>query len=113
LFVCMSKKAHLLKTKEAGLVILVHDKVAYYSHNAATKRGKQKFEPTSLTWEAIRLAKKLKCVRFDFEGIEDERYKVTKKWAGFSRFKRGFGGEVVEYLGSFSKINLRYLWQPK
>lgn len=111
LFACMGKKAYLLKTDEAGLVILVHDKVAYYSHNAATKKGKQKFEPTSLTWEAIRLAKKLNCVRFDFEGIKDERYKMTKKWAGFSRFKKGFGGEVVEYLGSFTKINFLDVFQ--
>ena len=105
LFENFKKKAYLLKTDESGLLLLVHDKVAYYSHNASSKLGRKKFVPTTLVWEAIKLAKKLKCTRFDFEGIEDERYPVTRKWSGFSRFKMGFGGEVVEYLGSFSKFN--------
>lgn len=104
---CFGKKAYLLMSGEGGLVLLVCDKTAYYSHNAATKKGKQEFLPTILTFEAIKLAKKTGCVRFDFEGIEDERYPITNKWAGFSRFKKGFGGNEVEYMGSFGKINLR------
>jgi len=82
---------------------LIHGRVAYYSHNASSVSGRKKFIPTVLTWRAIRLAKKLGCSRFDFEGIEDERYPVTKKWSGFTRFKKSFGGDVVEYVGSFSK----------
>lgn len=98
-----SKKAYLLLAEEGGLLILIHDKVAYYSHNASSIEGKKKFVPTGLTWEAIRLAKKLRCVRFDFEGISDERYPVTKRWGGFTRFKKGFGGEMIEYVGLFKK----------
>ena len=98
-----SKKCYLLSTDEAGLMLLVHDKVAYYSHNASSKQGRKQFVPTTLTWEAIKLAKKLGCYRFDFEGIRDERYPITKKWDGFTRFKKGFGGEMVEYIGLFNK----------
>jgi len=106
---CFGKKSYLLvsrqklKNKEllGGLILLIHDKTAYYSHNAATKEGKKLFMPTLLVWEAIKLAKKLKCKRFDFEGISDCRFPVTKKWQGFSRFKKGFGGKEVEYIGSF------------
>lgn len=98
-----SRKAYLLKLKEGGLLVLVHDEVAYYCHNASSVRGKKEFVPTVLTWEAVRLAKRIGCKRFDFEGVEDKRFPVTKKWAGFSRFKKGFGGMMVEYIGSYSK----------
>jgi len=113
LFSCFKDKAYLLMTSEGGLTLLIHDLVAYYSHNAVTKKGRQQFLPTTLTFEAIKLAKKLKCKRFDFEGIADERYPVTRKWKGFSRFKKSFGGTEVEYIGSFSKYCWRCLWPVK
>ncbi|MEA3355251.1 MAG: peptidoglycan bridge formation glycyltransferase FemA/FemB family protein [Patescibacteria group bacterium] len=99
-----SKKAYLLLSREGGLLLLIYDGVAYYSHNASSVRGKKKFLPTGLTWRAIKLAKKLGCKRFDFEGIRDKRYSITKKWKGFSRFKKGFGGTEVEYVGAFRKL---------
>lgn len=99
-----SDKLYLLSSPEGFLIILVHDKTAYYSHNASTQKGRNEFVPTLLTWKAIKLAKQLGCTRFDFEGIYDKRYPITKKWRGFTRFKKGFGGKEVEYLGSFSKF---------
>lgn len=100
---CFGKKAWLLASKEGGLIILIHNKIAYYSHNASTQAGREKFIPTLLTWEAVKLAKKLGCKRFDFEGITDNRFLITKKWRGFTKFKRSFGGVEVEYRGSLTK----------
>jgi len=97
---CFGEKAWLLTTSEGGLTILIYDKVAYYSHNGVTEAGKRKFVPTLLAWEAIKLAKKLGCSWFDFEGIDD------KRWPGFTRFKKSFGGIEIEYGGSFSKWRL-------
>lgn len=98
LFRCFGEKAWLLTTNEGGLTILIYDKIAYYSHNGATQEGKRRFVPTLLVWEAIKLAKKLGCKRFDFEGIDD------KRWPGFTRFKKSFGGIEIEYRGSLSKF---------
>jgi len=103
---CFGEKGYLLLVKDkalllGGLILLIDDKTAYYCHNAGTKEGKKLFVPTLLTWEAIKLAKKLKCKKFDFEGISDLRFPVTKKWQGFSRFKKSFGGKEVEYIGLF------------
>ncbi|MBU1085368.1 aminoacyltransferase, partial [Patescibacteria group bacterium] len=50
---CFSKKAYLLLANEGGLLLLIHNGVAYYSHNASSVIGKKKFVPTTLTWEAI------------------------------------------------------------
>jgi lipid II:glycine glycyltransferase (peptidoglycan interpeptide bridge formation enzyme) len=114
LFGEFKNKSYLLWVKDlGGLMILVHGKTAYYSHNAATREGRKRFVPTLLTWEAIKLAKKLGDRRFDFEGIADERFPVTNKWLGFSRFKKSFGGNKIEYIGSFSKFNKEALWPLK
>ena len=104
-----SDKAYLLWVKNlGGLIVTTYKGVVYYAHNGASKQGKKEFLPTILAWEAIKLGRKLGCKKFDFEGVVDERFKVTRKWLGFSRFKKSFGGDTIEYMGSFSKkgVNL-------
>lgn len=104
LIASFGEKAYLLWVdKQGGLLMLIYDQAAYYSHNASSQAGRDKFVPTLLTWEAIKLAKKLGCKKFDFEGIADSRFPITKKWQGFTRFKKSFGGIEVEYRDSFSK----------
>ena len=97
--------AILLDIKDlAGTLILVHDKIAYYYFAFTSPAGRENFAQYLLVWEAIKLATKRGCRIFDFEGIEDFRYKSTRKWAGFSHFKKSFGGEEIEFPGSFIKI---------
>lgn len=81
----------------AGILLLFYDHVAYYWLAASTKEGNKLGAPSLLVWEAIKLSRKKECNLFDFEGIEDSRYKSTSSWAGFTRFKRGFGGKEKEY----------------
>lgn len=96
-------KAHLLLAYDneekpiAGVLLVESPDIMYYMYAGSTKEGKKLFAPTLLAWEAIKLAKKRKKKFFDFEGIYDERYPSTKTWRGFTKFKEGFGGKVVEY----------------
>lgn len=87
----------------AGIFVIHTKESAYYMYAASTKNGKEFFAPTLLTWEAIKGAKKNGKKVFDFEGVFDERYKNTKEWKGFTKFKEGFGGEVVTYPGTYVK----------
>ena len=80
-----------------GVLVCYSQDAAFYMYAGSTKGGKQLFAPTLLAWEAIGLAKKRKKKVFDFEGVYDSRYPSTKTWLGFTKFKEGFGGEVVEY----------------
>ena len=88
---------------EAGAVVFYHDKVAYYYHAASSESGQKLNAPSLLIWEIIRAAKKRHCLMLDLEGIKDSRIPSTKNWEGFSRFKKGFGGQEIELNGSFSK----------
>jgi len=99
------KKAILLKIRnEAGCLILIYDKTAYYYFAFTSPSGRRNLSQYLLVWEAIKRTKKLGCQFFDFEGIEDPSYSATRKWKGFSHFKKGFGGQIVSFPGSFIKI---------
>jgi lipid II:glycine glycyltransferase (peptidoglycan interpeptide bridge formation enzyme) len=54
--------------------------------------------PYLLQWHAIRLGKARGCKFYDFFGIDED------KWPGVTRFKKGFGGDVKIYPGTFDLI---------
>lgn len=91
------------KTDIAGCLILHYDKVAYYYHAASLSSYREFFAPYLLVWETILHAKALNLKELDLEGVLDPRMPATKKWHGFSHFKRGFRGEEKILLGSFVK----------
>jgi len=92
----------------AGIILLKHDQIMYYYYAFSSKEGQKLLAPYLLVWEGIKLAKKQGCQVFDFEGIEDRRFKSTKSWRGFTHFKKSFGGKEVEYPGSFTKYRLPF-----
>jgi len=82
----------------AGCLLLIHNGTAYYHHAASSAEGRRLLAGYPILWEAIRLAKKLGCYTFDFEGIYDQRFpKATRNWEGFTYFKKKFGGKEVEF----------------
>lgn len=94
----------------AGVLVICTKEIAYYMFAASTYEGKKLFAPTLAAWEAIKLAKKMKCRIFDFEGIYDDRFPL-KSWLGFTRFKKSFGGKEIEYPGTYTKFLLPFrLW---
>jgi len=76
---------------------------ASYYHAASAEKYREVMAPYFLLWQAMRFLKRRGCTIFDLEGIADPRIPSTKKWKGFTLFKKGFGGREVEYLGSFTK----------
>lgn len=86
----------------SGAVMLMHDKMAYYYYSACLSEGKKLNLPYLVVWECMQEAKKWGCKLWDFEGIYDERW-PNKGWKGFTHFKKSFGGEEVEFPGSFTR----------
>ncbi|MEK9200708.1 MAG: peptidoglycan bridge formation glycyltransferase FemA/FemB family protein [Patescibacteria group bacterium] len=89
----------------AGALVLMHDKCAYYYYAGATKEGNKNNLPYLVVWEAMKKAREMGCKSWDFEGIYDNRW-PNKGWLGFTRFKKGFGGKEIEFAGSFVKWRL-------
>jgi lipid II:glycine glycyltransferase (peptidoglycan interpeptide bridge formation enzyme) len=82
----------------ASLLIVCTKTTSYYMYAGSTVEGYKNFAPTLVAWEAIVRSKNLGLKWFDFEGIFDSRYPL-KTWKGFSRFKKSFGGEEIEFPG--------------
>ena len=87
----------------ASTLLLFHEKSSQYQHAASIDDHRDVMAPYLLLWEAMKFLKKKGCTVLDLEGIYDPRIRSTKNWKGFTLFKRGFGGEEVEYIGSFVK----------
>ena len=95
--------------------------VRAYMLYAASSSAHRALSPSYLAqWEAIRWAHAQGCAVYDWCGIPDEVGKDPGRYAhdgrtdgmwGVYRFKRGFGGKVVGYLGTHDQVYNRSLYR--
>lgn len=76
----------------------------FYPYGASLDIHRQVMAPTLLMWETIKLAKKLKCHTFDMWGCLGPDAKEGENGFGFHRFKQGFGGQMLEYVGTYDLV---------
>ena len=88
----------------AGALIIINNNCAHYMYAFSTPEGRKVSAPYLVMWEIIKFCQKMGLKYLDLEGIYDERFpKNNKSWMGFTKFKMGWGGKIVEYPGSFTK----------
>jgi peptidoglycan pentaglycine glycine transferase (the first glycine) len=87
----------------AGIVVGRMGREALYLYGASGNELRQLMPTYLLQWEAIRRARAAGALRYDFWGIpESER--EDEPLAGVYRFKRGWGGEIVRFIGCYQRI---------
>lgn len=101
--------AHWQNRPLAANVMLWAGGTAYYLHGASWHEHRQFMAPHLLQWHCIQQAKQRGATAYDFWGIaplNEQRELVDPKhaWAGITRFKLGFGGEVVHAPDSFDLV---------
>lgn len=84
----------------AGIFVGLLGKQAIYFYGASSNEQRHLMPNYLLQWEAIRWAKQQGAAVYDFWGIPSTDDQ-DEDMAGVYRFKRGWGGEVVRYLGSY------------
>jgi lipid II:glycine glycyltransferase (peptidoglycan interpeptide bridge formation enzyme) len=73
----------------------------YYAH-AGNAESARKLQPSVyLVGHMIFDAKAQGKQHFDYNGVAPPHAPKTHKWAGFSQFKRSFGGREVEFSGTW------------
>jgi lipid II:glycine glycyltransferase (peptidoglycan interpeptide bridge formation enzyme) len=82
----------------AANIVVFYKKTAIYLHGASDYKYRNLMAPYLLQWHQILEAKKRDCTEYDFWGIDE------KKWPGVTRFKKGFNGKEVIYLGAYDLI---------
>lgn len=84
----------------AAALIYDHDGVRYYAHAATDDEHRKLMAGTIILIQMIADAKENGADMFDFWGIttsEDPKH----PWHGFTQYKKSFGGEQVDYAGTW------------
>jgi lipid II:glycine glycyltransferase (peptidoglycan interpeptide bridge formation enzyme) len=96
----------------AGIMAFAFGQRAWYMYGASSDEHRDRMPNYLLQWEAIKWARERGCLTYDMWGIPDEEEEVLERdflersdglW-GVYRFKRGFGGQVVHYLGAYDYV---------
>ncbi len=108
LFDTYSKKdmAHILVCRYKGeplaaWMLFNYQKTLYYPYGGSSYEHRNVMGSNLIAWEAIRLGKALGCELFDMWGATNDK---NDPWWGFTRFKIGYGGELVHYIDSYDFV---------
>ncbi len=82
----------------AANIVIFFGNRATYLHGASDFEYRNLMAPYLLHWQQILEAKKGGLSEYDFWGIDE------KKWPGLTRFKKGFGGKELEYIGAWDLV---------
>lgn len=81
----------------AGAIVNFFNRRATYLHGASSSENRNVMAPHLLHWEIIKETRARGMEQYDFWGI-------SEKWPGVTRFKQGFGGKEITYLGAFDLV---------
>src|SRR3989344_5468242 len=82
----------------------------YYPYGGSSLEHKEVMASNLIAWEAIRLGKRLNFTTFDMWGALPPDADNTNPWYGFHRFKEGYGGKHVEYIGTYDLVLRPHLY---
>lgn len=76
----------------------------YYPYGGSSRIHPEVMANNLVAWEIIKLGKKLGLKKFDMWGALGPNANSQDPWYGFHKFKAGYGGKLVEYLGTYDLI---------
>lgn len=84
----------------AGVLLFQFGPTAWYMYGASLNLHRDAMPNHLLQWEAMRWAKARGCTTYDWWGAPDVLNESDPMW-GVYRFKEGFGGQFVQYIGAW------------
>ena len=87
----------------AGIIVGLFAKQAIYLYGASSNEQRHLMPNYLLQWEAMRWAKQEGATSYDLWGIS-ETDDASDALAGVSRFKSGWGGEIVRFIGNYEHV---------
>jgi lipid II:glycine glycyltransferase (peptidoglycan interpeptide bridge formation enzyme) len=103
----------------AGAIINSQEQLGTYVYGASSSEHRELMAPYLVQWESVRWARARGCTTYDLWGIPDEDETTLEAqfenrhdglW-GVYRFKRGWGGQVVRYVGAWLNVISPVRWQ--
>lgn len=110
------KIAHILIAYYDNIPLAAHElfhfkDAVYYVYGGSSEKHRNLMTAHLLMWESIRFGKKIGSKKFDMWGSLPINYDENHPWAGFTRFKEGFGGKFMEFLGSFDLVTNQIIYK--
>jgi len=109
--------AELLVAKHEGKIVttwvlFTHNDTLYYPYGASTREHRELMANNLVMWEAIKIAKARGLKYLDMWGALGDDPKGDDPWYGFHKFKEGYGGRHVKYLGTWDYVADPLLYYP-
>lgn len=82
-------------------ILFIFNGVLYYPYGASSSEHRNVMASNLMMWEAIKYGKANGCKSFDMWGSLGPEPDSKHPWYGFHRFKKGYGGQLVEFIGTF------------
>ena len=111
----------------AGLMAFAVGSKSWYLYGASSNEERHRMPNYALQWETMTWAKSKGCLTYDLWGIPDDIPALEAHQApelktaidhpppgtlwGVYRFKRGFGGQIVQYIGAYDRIFSLWLYR--
>ena len=86
-----------------GIMVFRFGKTAYYLFGGSSDRKREMMPNYLLHWHAMLDFRAMGCDTYDWWGIPEEPA-PDHPWFGLYRFKTGFGGETVRYVGLYEHV---------
>lgn len=85
-------------------IMFVFNDTLYYPYGASRDLHREVMASNLMMWEMIKFGQQQGCKMFDMWGSLGPQPNEKDAWFGFHRFKKGYGGDLVEFLGTFDLI---------
>jgi lipid II:glycine glycyltransferase (peptidoglycan interpeptide bridge formation enzyme) len=76
----------------------------YYPYGASSAKHREVMASNLLMWEMIMWGKDQGCRIFDMWGSLGPEPDKNHPWYGFHRFKKGYGGQLMRFLGTYDLV---------
>jgi lipid II:glycine glycyltransferase (peptidoglycan interpeptide bridge formation enzyme) len=86
-----------------GIMVFRFGNTAYYLFGGSTEHKRELMPNYLLHWRAMLDFRALGCDSYDWWGVPEEPA-PDHPWFGLYRFKTGFGGETVRYVGLYERV---------
>jgi lipid II:glycine glycyltransferase (peptidoglycan interpeptide bridge formation enzyme) len=85
-------------------IMFIFNGVLYYPYGASRSVHRDVMASNLMMWEMIKFGKTQGCHMFDMWGSLGPEPSSLDPWFGFHRFKKGYGGDLVQFLGTYDLV---------
>ncbi len=85
-------------------IMFTFDRTLYYPYGASRSVHRDVMASNLMMWEMIRFGKNQGCSSFDMWGSLGPEPDEDDPWYGFHRFKEGYGGTLMEFIGTYDLV---------